>query len=43
MWQISRDDFRHQQGEETYVMNRWFETTGNHADLNWPRQVNPRC
>ena len=42
MWQISWDDFRDQQGEEMYVMNRWFETAGYHADLNWLRQVNPQ-
>src|SRR5258708_2422062 len=42
MWQISWDDFRDQQGEEMYVMNRWFETTGYHADLNWLRQGNPQ-
>ena len=42
MWQISWEDFRDQQGEEMYVMNRWFETTGYHADLNWLRQVNPQ-
>src|SRR5216683_2851241 len=42
MWQISWDEFRDQQGEEMYVMNRWFETTGYHADLNWLRQVNPQ-
>ena len=23
-------------------MNRWFETTGYHADLNWLRQANPQ-
>ena len=40
--QVSWDDFRKQQGEEMYVMNRWFETTGYHADLNWLRQVNPQ-
>ena len=40
--QISWDDLRQQQGEEVYVMNRWFETTGYHADLNWLRQINPQ-
>jgi hypothetical protein len=42
MWQLSWDDFRDQQGEEMYVMNRWFETTGYHANLTWLRQVNPQ-
>ena len=40
--QVSWDDFRKQQGEEVYVMNRWFETTGYHADLNWLRHINPQ-
>jgi uncharacterized protein YbjT (DUF2867 family) len=40
--QVSWDDLREQQGEEVYVMNRWFESTGYHADLNWLRQVNPQ-
>jgi uncharacterized protein YbjT (DUF2867 family) len=39
---VSWDDFREQQGEEMYVMNRWFETTGYQADLNWLREVNPQ-
>jgi uncharacterized protein YbjT (DUF2867 family) len=39
--QVPWDDYREQQGNEMYVMNRWFETTGYHADLNWLHQVNP--
>jgi hypothetical protein len=42
MCQMPWDDFRDQQGEEMYVTNGWFETTGYHADLNWLRQVNPQ-
>ncbi len=40
--QASWHDFREQQGEEMFVMYRWFETTGYHADLTWLRQLNPR-
>ncbi|MGW5329379.1 NmrA/HSCARG family protein [Streptomyces sp. NPDC004014] len=38
---ISWEDFREQQGEEMYVMNRWFETTGYEADLDRLRESLP--
>ncbi|MFD4787263.1 NmrA/HSCARG family protein [Streptomyces sp. NPDC058459] len=38
---ISWDDFRERQGEEMYVMNRWFETTGYEADLGRLRESLP--
>ncbi|MCP9206565.1 NmrA/HSCARG family protein [Streptomyces sp. NEAU-Y11] len=38
---VSWEDFRAQQGEEMYVMNRWFETTGYAADLARLRQERP--
>ncbi|MFJ9368624.1 NmrA/HSCARG family protein [Nocardia sp. NPDC101769] len=38
---ISWDEFRDRQGEEMYVMNRWFETTGYEADLDSLRTLNP--
>lgn len=39
---ISWDDFREQQGEEMYVMNRWFETTGYEADVTRLREIRPQ-
>jgi uncharacterized protein YbjT (DUF2867 family) len=38
---MSWDDFREQQGEEMYVMNRWFETTGYEADVAQLRKIRP--
>ncbi|MEU8472305.1 NmrA/HSCARG family protein [Streptomyces sp. NPDC029006] len=38
---IPWDDFLEQQGEEMYVMNRWFETTGYEADLAQLRTIRP--
>ncbi|MDX2591442.1 NmrA/HSCARG family protein [Streptomyces sp. WI03-4A] len=38
---VSWDDFRAQQGEEMYVMNRWFETSGYEADLGRLREIRP--
>ncbi|MEU0009523.1 NmrA/HSCARG family protein [Streptomyces sp. NPDC006314] len=39
---ISWDDFREQQGEEMYVMNRWFEATGYEADVPRLRDIRPQ-
>ncbi len=39
---ISWDDFREEQGEEMYVMNRWFETTGYEADVARLREIHPQ-
>ncbi|GGW13367.1 hypothetical protein GCM10018980_72010 [Streptomyces capoamus] len=39
---VSWDDFREQQGEEMYVMNRWFETAGYEADVTRLREVRPQ-
>ncbi|MEU5534421.1 NmrA/HSCARG family protein [Streptomyces sp. NPDC020362] len=38
---VSWDDFRDRQGEEMYVMNRWFETTGYAADPGRLRELRP--
>jgi uncharacterized protein YbjT (DUF2867 family) len=38
---ISWEDFRAQQGEEMYVMNRWFETSGYAADPGRLREIHP--
>ncbi|MFF9089868.1 NmrA family NAD(P)-binding protein [Streptomyces sp. NPDC014991] len=39
---ISWDDFREQQGEEMYVMHRWFETAGYEADVTRLREIRPQ-
>lgn len=38
---IPWEDFRAQQGEEMYAMNRWFETTGYQADVSRLRALHP--
>lgn len=38
---VTWDDFRAEQGEEMYVMNRWFETSGYEADLGRLREIHP--